>query len=373
MGEMRRFSTYNARGASAQRITDDGTIAPTAAGGSIPFAPDETIAALKAMRARYGDALFQQYGFLDSFNPSFDYDLGDLPHGEVVADSFWVDGDYLGIDQGPILLMAENHRTNFVWEVMKKSPYVRRGLQRAGFTGGWLDSLDALPEPGVVITERQADPVAAQADARTIVVLGSSTAEGAGPKNSANTWVNRFRAYAKAQDPSLDVLNLGRGGYTTYHLLSTGSTPPEGRPEPDPLRNIDAALARNPVAIIINMPSNDAAYGYGAEEQMENFATVVSKAESADVPVWITTTLPRNLDEAGRQVQINLKDAILETYGDHAIDIWTGIANDDGTLNPIHDSGDNLHLNDDAHRILFERVRDARIVEALMQEPVLQE
>ncbi|HMB93348.1 MAG TPA: glucoamylase family protein, partial [Rhodothermales bacterium] len=373
-GEMRQFWTYRARGASAERIDDDGTITPTAAGGSIPFAPDETIAALMEMHNRYGEALFQQYGFLDSFNPSFTFTDVQPQHGEVVGDSLWVDGDYLGIDQGPILLMAENHRTNFVWEVMKKSPYIVRGLQRAGFTGGWLDSLDAMPEPNVVISERQPDPEAARAAARTIVVLGSSTAEGTGPKESENTWVNRFRVYAKQQDPSLDVLNLARGGYTTHHLMPARVSPLEGRPAPDPLRNIDAALVRDPVAIIINLPSNDAAAGFGLEEQMENFAAMVSKAEAQGVPVWITTTQPRNLDDEWRQVQVDLKDTILETYGDHAIDFWTGIANEDATLNPVHDSGDNLHLNDDAHRILFERVRDAGVVEAVLQEePAMQE
>ena len=51
----------------------------------------------------------------------------------------WVASDYLGIDQGPILAMIENYRDDFVWNVMRKNPYIRRGLQRAGFTGGWLE------------------------------------------------------------------------------------------------------------------------------------------------------------------------------------------------------------------------------------------
>ena len=51
----------------------------------------------------------------------------------------WFDTDYLGIDQGPILGMIENHRSGLVWETMKKNPYLIRGLERAGFTGGWVD------------------------------------------------------------------------------------------------------------------------------------------------------------------------------------------------------------------------------------------
>ena len=56
----------------------------------------------------------------------------------------WVDGDYLGIDQGPILTMIANYRNEFVWEVMKKNPYIRKGLERAGFTGGWLAPEDSF-------------------------------------------------------------------------------------------------------------------------------------------------------------------------------------------------------------------------------------
>jgi hypothetical protein len=50
----------------------------------------------------------------------------------------WVNGDYLGIDQGPIVLMIENYRSDLIWETMKNSPYIVRGLCRAGFSGGWL-------------------------------------------------------------------------------------------------------------------------------------------------------------------------------------------------------------------------------------------
>jgi hypothetical protein len=137
-GEVREFHSYWARGAGAGYLNDDGTIAPTAAGGSIPFAPEICIPTLKAMRDRYGDALFTKYGLLDAFNPSFTY-KEKLQHGRLVEGIGWVDEDYLGIDQGPILLMCENYRSDFVWNVIKKSPYVRRGLERAGFTGGWLE------------------------------------------------------------------------------------------------------------------------------------------------------------------------------------------------------------------------------------------
>jgi hypothetical protein len=109
---------------------DDGTLAPTAAGGCIPFAPELCIPALKAMKEKYGDPLWTRYGFVDAFNPT--YRTPSTPSG-------WFDTDYLGIDQGPIALMIENDRNGFVWEVMKRNPYIISGLLKAGFTGGWLE------------------------------------------------------------------------------------------------------------------------------------------------------------------------------------------------------------------------------------------
>ncbi len=136
-GRSRQFFTYRARGAAAGEITDDGTIGPTAAGGSVPFAPEVTIPALVTMREKYGDHLFSTYGFLDSFNPTFDVDVTPR-HGKVARGIGWFDTDYLGIDQGPIIAMIENYRSDLIWKTMKKNPYIVAGLKKAGFTGGWL-------------------------------------------------------------------------------------------------------------------------------------------------------------------------------------------------------------------------------------------
>jgi len=137
-GRTRVFHTYWARGAGADRIYDDGTLAPTAVGGSVPFAPEITIPTLVAMRRRYGGELFGRYGFLDAFNPTLRMPGIPLRHGRIVPELTWVDTDYLGIDQGPILAMIENYRTELVWRLMRKNPYVVNGLCRLGFEGGWL-------------------------------------------------------------------------------------------------------------------------------------------------------------------------------------------------------------------------------------------
>lgn len=138
-GQLRRFMGYSARGVSAIRVVDDGTIVPTAAGGSVPFAPEVAIPALMAMRDAHGERLYTAYGFKDAFNPSYTFtDVGST-EGTVDARHGWVARDHLGIDQGPILAMMENHRSGLVWKTMSKNPHIRRGLERLGFTGGWLD------------------------------------------------------------------------------------------------------------------------------------------------------------------------------------------------------------------------------------------
>jgi hypothetical protein len=135
------FHGYTARGAGRDYISDDGTIVPTAAGGSIAFAPDIVIPALEEMKQKYGEHIYTKYGFVDAFNPSFQTPT-DVRTGKVMPQG-WFDTVHLGIDQGPIVLMIENYRSDFVWNVMKKNPYIVKGLQRAGFTGGWLDKAAA--------------------------------------------------------------------------------------------------------------------------------------------------------------------------------------------------------------------------------------
>jgi hypothetical protein len=138
-GGKRTFYGYAARGPLGQPDErDDGTIAPTAALGCLPFAPEIVIPCAEAMRGAYGGRLYSRYGFLDAFNPSFRYTDVKIERGSVDPRHGWVDVDYLGIDQGPILAMAANYRDDFIWKYMRKVPAIRLGLRKAGFTGGWL-------------------------------------------------------------------------------------------------------------------------------------------------------------------------------------------------------------------------------------------
>jgi hypothetical protein len=137
-GERRTFRTYAGRGIGGASTYDDGTLAPTAAASSLPFAPEIVIPAIAAMRQRHGAEIYGRYGFVDAFNPSFDFDDSPPAVGRRVPGQGWFDVDHLGIDQGPIVAMLANHRDDLVWRTTRGSDWLRRGLSRAGFSGGWL-------------------------------------------------------------------------------------------------------------------------------------------------------------------------------------------------------------------------------------------
>ena len=83
-GRRVRFFSYAARGAGAGDVRDDGTLAPAAAAGSLPFTPELSVKALRTMVSRWGGDLYGPYGFRDAFNPTFTFSAA-LRHGRVVA------------------------------------------------------------------------------------------------------------------------------------------------------------------------------------------------------------------------------------------------------------------------------------------------
>jgi hypothetical protein len=96
----------------------DGTVVPSAAVGSLPFLPAESMRVLRTIKNKY-PAAWTNYGFVDAFNPL----------------TGWYDTDVVGIDTGISMLMAENARSAFVWNTFMHSPEARRGMARAGFHG----------------------------------------------------------------------------------------------------------------------------------------------------------------------------------------------------------------------------------------------
>ncbi len=210
----------------------------------------------------------------------------------------------------------------------------------------------------------------AQLESYKIVVLGSSTAAGAGVSSSDSAWVNRYRNYLESINPDNEVINLAVGGYNTYKIMPTGFVQPAGRPSPDVNKNITAALALNPDAIIVNMPSNDVSAGYNYAEQMYNLDSIFQLSNTNGVPMWICTTQPRNFSDTNKlNLQHELKDSIESIFNPFTVDFWTNIAASDFTINPSFNSGDGVHLNDSAHALLLERVKAVNILNYLYNAP----
>jgi hypothetical protein len=94
----------------------DGTIVPSAAGGSLMFTPELSTAALRAMQEKFGARVYGKYGFVDAFNPN----------------NGWVDTDVIGINVGIILLSAENARSGNIWKWFMRNEEIPRALTSVG-------------------------------------------------------------------------------------------------------------------------------------------------------------------------------------------------------------------------------------------------
>lgn len=117
-----KFFGYRARGVPYG--PDDGTISPLATAASLPFAPEIVLPALEHMQnVPIGDSKWSS-----CFNATYAPD-----------EQTWTSSHSYAIDEGLAVLMIENYRSELFWKLLRKSPYVVRGLERAGFTGGWLE------------------------------------------------------------------------------------------------------------------------------------------------------------------------------------------------------------------------------------------
>lgn len=119
-----KFFGYRARGVPYG--PDDGTISPLATAASLPFAPEIVLPALDHMRNVCGDGGTWSSCFNATYSPD---------------KRTWTAQHSFAIDEGLAALMIENHRSGLIWKLLRKSPYVIRGLERAGFTGGWLKTV----------------------------------------------------------------------------------------------------------------------------------------------------------------------------------------------------------------------------------------
>lgn len=111
------------KGYSAHSPSNDrGVITPTAALSSFPYTPEYSMEALRYFYEEMGGKLWGEYGFKDAFNPTAD----------------WYAESYLAIDQGPIVVMIENYRSQLIWNLFMSHPDIRNGLKKLGFSSPHL-------------------------------------------------------------------------------------------------------------------------------------------------------------------------------------------------------------------------------------------
>lgn len=188
----------------------------------------------------------------------------------------------------------------------------------------------------------------------TVVILGSSTAEGFGANPPDSAWANRLNAAVNKSGIRAKFINLAFGGYTTYDISPTGSAAVAGRPAPDTARNVTKALTYHPGLVIISLPSNDIAYSYTDDEILANYANITQPLEAAKVPYIIFSTQPRDFSDANERMRLKtINDKIKSVYTFHVNDFLDQLSTATYSINPMYECGDGIHVNDAGHRVIF--------------------
>ena len=215
--------------------------------------------------------------------------------------------------------------------------------------GGGGGSDAATPAPVVTVPA----PVA-QVRPGTWVVMGSSTAAGAGAP-AGKGWVALLGATHAAS--GAQIANIAKGGTVSYEGLSVNAARLAGRPPSDPAGNIDQALSRKPVLLIVSYPTNDTALGYSVDETVGNLLAIRAQALAAGVPVVVTSTQPRNLSDAQLAQMRVIDERMAASAGACFVDVRQALAGPDGRLAAHLDSGDGVHPNEAGHQLIVQQVQ----------------
>jgi lysophospholipase L1-like esterase len=182
------------------------------------------------------------------------------------------------------------------------------------------------------------------------VILGSSSAKGVGASSYANSWAGLL---AEQAPPGVDVVNLAKGGTTTYQALSVSCDVPARRQayEPDPAANVDAALALGPQWVVVSYPSNDQALGFAPRETINNMEWLVADLQQQGVTVMVLSSQPRVMLEEWKPNLLAVDTALADRLGPCWVDVYS-LLEDGGILKPEYDS-DGVHLNNAGHEVVF--------------------
>ncbi|MBC8034095.1 MAG: SGNH/GDSL hydrolase family protein [Chitinophagaceae bacterium] len=215
---------------------------------------------------------------------------------------------------------------------------------------------------------------------KRIVLIGSSTTAGVGASADTLKWAARLQtAYRSNASDGVDTFverGLAFSGFFTYNTMPSSFVAPANRAAwpIDPNRNVTKALSLSPDIVIISLPSNDINLNpaYMPKETMDNFRLMYQTVTAAGVKCFITTTQPRHdVDLARRLLLRDLRDSIMNTFGAYAIDFYTDLVTNNGLcmLRPEL-AADQVHPNDEGHRLLFQRIMEKNIFSDLGNAPL---
>jgi lysophospholipase L1-like esterase len=198
-----------------------------------------------------------------------------------------------------------------------------------------------------------------------IVVIGSSTAEGAGSwPMEDSSWVSRLRKSLNInQTDNADTLvyNLAKGGYNSYKARETGCSNCPASIQPDPTRNVTMALSFTPDLMLVNFPTNDVANYITTKETMDNYRKYLELCNPTIKNIIYLTPQPRSDLQPDQKTQIRAQvDSVLLNFPGKSVNVWSLLVDRDepGYYNiaPWVSAGDNVHVNNDGHRLIFKAV-----------------
>ncbi|MCC5450271.1 SGNH/GDSL hydrolase family protein [Rheinheimera sp. UJ51] len=187
------------------------------------------------------------------------------------------------------------------------------------------------------------------------VVMGSSSAFGAGASSYANSWAGQLKDLAATY--GAEVVNIARGGYTTYHALSSACSINNMRPQPDLAHNIDLAIELGADLVILSFPSNDAASNFPAEETAFNLLYMRTRLADKSIPLILLGAQPRNMSAAKQRLLIELDSLLKPRFSPCLVELYSHLVDNAGNLAAQYDSGDGVHFNDSGHAVVFSKLK----------------
>ena len=186
------------------------------------------------------------------------------------------------------------------------------------------------------------------------VVMGSSSAMGAGASSPAKSWVGLLRSASIASGAT--VHNVAMGGHSTYHALSSQCVVSANRPKFSAEHNIEKALSLQPDLVLLSYPTNDAAGSLPVLETASNLMLMRWQLAQKNAAVLVLSSQPRNMEKDKQALLLELDKLLKPVVGACFVELHALLADAQGNLDARYDFGDGVHLNDAGHAVVYQAV-----------------